>query len=65
MIQTRAGKKKGKVGITIHIYQQYHKPQYSKTLTLQNISVDEVYEKIRFFFKILGTVNKNIVITEE
>jgi hypothetical protein len=64
-IQNRLGKKKGEIGVTVHIYQQYHKPMFSKTLTLQNTNVDEVYEKIRFFFTVLGNCKGKIKIMEE
>ena len=66
MIQSRLGKKKGKIGVTIHIYNQYTKPQYSKTLTLGgDITVEQAYELVRFFFSTLDKYKGKITIEGE
>lgn len=52
IINGHKGKRKGKTGITIHILDQKN-PKYSKTLTIHNVNIDELYEKIKFFLTLM------------
>lgn len=63
LIKNRKGKKKGKTGITISIYEQYKKPRMQKSLTVHDMTVNQVYQKIKFFMKAIenGKVEKIII----
>ena len=63
LITQRRGRKSGNVGVTIHILEQGSKN--SKTLTVHGFSVEECYEKIRFFFRALEKSKAGITILIE
>jgi hypothetical protein len=58
LIDKRNGKKKGIIGITINIYEQYTKPVRSKSLTVHGYTLDEVFAKVKFFFRALEMSDK-------
>lgn len=51
LISERQGKQKGETGVTVHIYKQRTKPMETATITIHGLSVQQIAEKIKFFFK--------------
>lgn len=54
VIKEHMGKRKGKTGVTVHIYSQSKKPIYSKSLTIHGLEVDMVHSYIKFWFDVLS-----------
>ncbi len=67
VIERHLGKKKGVQGVTVHLLiQGSNEP--SKTITVNGLSVDELYEKLMFFLTTISNTESGtikIMIEEE
>ena len=64
-ISSRRVRRKGKIGVTISIYNQYSKPRKEKHFTLGDITVEKAYIIILQHFKALEKNPKEIRYTLE
>lgn len=64
IIKNKTGWKKGKMGVTIQIFQQKHK-RNTKALTIHGMDVEEIYNQIKFWFLLLEEKPKKVKITFE
>lgn len=61
VINKHEGKRKGQKGITVHLLKQGSKEQ-SKSITVHGMSINQLYEKLMFYFKTLSVADNGIEI---
>jgi len=61
LIDQHTGKRKGEVGVTIHLLKQ-GSGERSQSITVHGLSIQELYMKLMFYLKSLEKGNVDLII---